>query len=140
MCYLTNTHTHILVLGSVEGGDRFLHEVVESIDVMTTTVKALVRFQVGENMKAIPFYLTRNASEILQSASEMRGRAMFCMMEWRGCFNTLVPLVVLDVEMTLYNILRKESEAVLEGNDTVPQQEEFGPHQPTLADLRVTKI
>ena len=30
---------------------------------------------------------------------------------------------------------RKESEAVPEGNGPVPQQEEFGPGEPTLADV-----
>ena len=30
---------------------------------------------------------------------------------------------------------RKESEAVPEGNGPVPQQEEFGSGQPTLADV-----
>ena len=30
---------------------------------------------------------------------------------------------------------RKESEAVPEGNGSVPQQEEFGSNQPTLADV-----
>ena len=30
---------------------------------------------------------------------------------------------------------RKESEAVSEGNGTIPQQEEFGSGEPTLADI-----
>ena len=30
---------------------------------------------------------------------------------------------------------RKESEAVPEGNDSVPQQEQFGSGEPTLADV-----
>ena len=32
-------------------------------------------------------------------------------------------------------MLRKESEAVVESNGPVPQQEEFGSGEPTLADL-----
>ena len=37
-------------------------------------------------------------------------------------------------------MLRKESEAVPEGNDSVPQQDEFGSGQPTLVDaLRIVK-
>ena len=33
------------------------------------------------------------------------------------------------------NIPRKEDKAVFEGNGPVPHQEEFGPGQPTLADV-----
>ena len=32
-------------------------------------------------------------------------------------------------------MLQKESEAVLEGNDPIPQQEDFGSDQPTLEDI-----
>ena len=41
---------------------------------------------------------------------------------------------VLDIEV-YHNMPRNWSKAVLEGNDLVPYQEEFGRDQPTLADV-----
>ena len=43
---------------------------------------------------------------------------------------------IVDLDIEGYpNMLRKESEAVYEGNGPVPRQEEFGPDQPTLTDV-----